>query len=276
MKAIKKINNNIAVCLDKQNHEVIAIGKGIGFPEMPYEISDLSKIERTFYDVDSTYVEIANQIPDIILEAAAEIVDQVRLIVDRPISSNLVFTLADHIKFAIDRKNSGMIITAPLQYDIQHLYSDDYDLGVMSLEIIQRRLQVRLPAEEATNLALHFINAKLMMEKELSAVDDNSLIEEITEIISDYFKVYIDKHSFNYSRFVTHLQYLLKRQHQNVFIKSDNKELYDSMTKKFPETSDCVDQIAIFFKKQLDFQLEQEERLYLMLHINRLCMRERL
>lgn len=276
MKAIKKINNNIAVCLDSQNHELIAIGKGLGFHDMPYEITDLTTIQRTFYNVDSMYIELANQIPENVLETAAQIVDKVRLIVDAPINSNLVFTLADHIKFAIERRNKGMIITAPLQYDIQHLYSDDYDLGVMALQIVNQQLKVRLPAEEAANLALHFINAKVMAEKELNNVGNDDLIAGITDIISGYFEVYIDKHSFNYSRFVTHLQYLLKRQDQGVFIKSDNKEMYISMVKKFPRTNECVEQIAKFLKEQLGFELEQEEKLYLMLHVNRLCLRERL
>ena len=41
MKVIKKINNNIAVATDGNNREVIIFGKGIGFHEMPYELTDL-------------------------------------------------------------------------------------------------------------------------------------------------------------------------------------------------------------------------------------------
>lgn len=37
MRVIKKINNNVALCLDSDNHELIAFGKGIGFPQIPYE-----------------------------------------------------------------------------------------------------------------------------------------------------------------------------------------------------------------------------------------------
>ena len=39
MKVVRNINNNVAVCLDDQGHELIAIGKGIGFKKAPYEIS---------------------------------------------------------------------------------------------------------------------------------------------------------------------------------------------------------------------------------------------
>ena len=43
MKVIKKINNNVAVCIDNDGHELIAFGKGIGFPKIPYELTDLNK-----------------------------------------------------------------------------------------------------------------------------------------------------------------------------------------------------------------------------------------
>ena len=42
MKVIKNINNNTSICLDSNNQEVVAFGKGIGFIKPPYEI-DISK-----------------------------------------------------------------------------------------------------------------------------------------------------------------------------------------------------------------------------------------
>ena len=57
MQVIKKINNNFAICVDGEGNELIAFGKGIGFPKVPYEIEDLSVINRTFYDIDQKYLE---------------------------------------------------------------------------------------------------------------------------------------------------------------------------------------------------------------------------
>lgn len=59
----KKINNNVAVCRDSNGRELIAFGKGIGFPKTPYTITDLRNIERTFYNVSSQYVSLLNDIP---------------------------------------------------------------------------------------------------------------------------------------------------------------------------------------------------------------------
>lgn len=60
----KKINNNAAICLDGNQHELVAFGKGIGFPKMPYELSDLSKVDRTFYNISSQYLPMLNDIPE--------------------------------------------------------------------------------------------------------------------------------------------------------------------------------------------------------------------
>ena len=43
MKVIKNINNNVSICVDDNNREVIAFGKGIGFKKPPYEL-ELSQI----------------------------------------------------------------------------------------------------------------------------------------------------------------------------------------------------------------------------------------
>ena len=58
MKIIKKINTSAALALDASGHEVVVLGKGIGFPPTPYELTDLSKVERTFYDVDPRYLSM--------------------------------------------------------------------------------------------------------------------------------------------------------------------------------------------------------------------------
>ena len=68
MKVIKNINNNISLCLDSRNNEVVAFGKGIGFTKPPYDVP-LSKIDRTFYDVDEEQLAVLNRIPENVLEA---------------------------------------------------------------------------------------------------------------------------------------------------------------------------------------------------------------
>lgn len=61
MTVIKKINNNVAICRDGSQRELAAFGKGIGFPPTPYELTDLSKIDRTLADHIAFVIERAGR-----------------------------------------------------------------------------------------------------------------------------------------------------------------------------------------------------------------------
>lgn len=71
MMVLKKINNNVAICQDGNQRELIAFGKGIGFPPTPYELTDLTRIDRTFYNVSSKYISLLHDIPTEIIHFTA-------------------------------------------------------------------------------------------------------------------------------------------------------------------------------------------------------------
>lgn len=143
MKVIKNINNNISLCLDSRNNEVVAFGKGIGFTKPPYDVP-LSKIDRTFYDVDEEQLAVLKRIPEDVLEAAAEIVDLANEKMDNQFRENVVFTLADHIDFAIQRYRKNINIKLPLLYEVRQLYPGESELGRQALDILKKRLKVSL------------------------------------------------------------------------------------------------------------------------------------
>ena len=137
MKVIKNINNNISLCLDSRNNEVVAFGKGIGFTKPPYDVP-LSKIDRTFYDVDEEQLAVLKRIPEDVLEAAAEIVDLANEKMDNQFRENVVFTLADHIDFAIQRYRKNINIKLPLLYEVRQLYPGESELGRQALDILKK------------------------------------------------------------------------------------------------------------------------------------------
>lgn len=103
MQVVKNLNNNVSLCLDNDGHEVIVFGKGIGFVKPPHEIP-LESIQRTFYDISTNYLSVISQIDTEILDVATDIVDYAARKLGTIYSSNVIFTLADHIQFAIKRK----------------------------------------------------------------------------------------------------------------------------------------------------------------------------
>ncbi len=273
MKVIKKINNNVAICLDQNGKELIAFGKGIGFPKMPYEIDDLRKISRTYYGVNPKLTNLLNDIPEEIFEISATIVDYSKSKIQYQLNSNAVFTLADHINFAIQRYNEKNMIKMPILYDLEHLYAIEVDIGKRAVLYINKKMNIHLPMSEAAGIALHFINAENIQKNSSEEFDDKQIISDITKLIEDVLNIKINKRSFNYSRFVTHMQYLLKRQKGHIEISSENKKLYQKLIEEFPDVYQCSRKINEYTQKVLQWNLADEELLYLILHINRLSSR---
>lgn len=274
MKVIKKINNNAAVCLDNNGRELIAFGKGIGFPAIPYDITDLTVINRTYYGIDPAYFGLVQEIDESIFEVCAAIVAMARNTIDSTLNPNVVFTLADHINFAIERIKKGIELKLPLYYELSHLYEKEVAVGQFAVKEIRKRLHVYLSEGEAYSIALHLINAEEQPVDATLSYDSNKVIDKVTKIIEAYYELSIRRDSFNYSRFVSHMQYLLKRKESNSSISSENSRLFQNMKEEYPKSYACALDILKYFEDTLSWHPSDEEVLYLMLHINRLCARE--
>lgn len=272
MRVVKNINNNISLCLDSHNNEVVAFGKGIGFMKPPYDVP-LSKIDRTFYDVSPEQLGLLTRIPEEVMEAAAEIVDLANEQSSHQFRENVVFTLADHIDFCIQRQKERIHFKLPLFYEVRQLYPEESKIGQKALRIIRQRLGVDLPREEGAAIALHFVNYQ-EQEAGDDAVDYGAVIEQATRTVEQELNVSIDKEGFNYYRFVTHMHYMMKRTQDDQMIASQNQEIFESLCREFPDIYRCACKIGADMQKTLRQQLTDEEILYLMLHINRLCARE--
>lgn len=70
MRAIQRINHNAAICEDGAGRQLIALGRGIGFGDMPHEV-DLDVITRTFYGIDSKYLAFIDEVDPEVLEFSA-------------------------------------------------------------------------------------------------------------------------------------------------------------------------------------------------------------
>ena len=272
MKVIKNINNNVALCIDSQGNEVVAFGRGIGFSKPPYEVP-LSKIERTFYNVPPVQQDLLGTIPQDVLMCAIEIFDYANNHMGNRFYSNIVAALADHINFAIQRNAEFINIKLPLFYEIQQLYPEESAIGAEALKIIKKRLNVSLPKEEGSAIALHLVNYE-QQQPDDSKPSDDLVIEQITQIVESHFEDIIDRDDFNYSRFVTHLHFLLQRASSDAFFVSEDMGMFESFREHYTKTYACVLKISDFFETELSRTLTPEEQLYLMIHVNRLCVRE--
>lgn len=269
MKIIRAINTSAAIGLDSSGHEVVVLGKGIGFPKTPYELTDLSIIDRSFYDVDPQYLEMLTGIQEPVLLSSADLVEQAEINLDCDLNPNLAFTLADHLQFAMERAAKGIDLTAPLAYDVQHLYPNEYELGQLALDIFQDYTGARLPGSEAINIAMHLINAEIETGKASSAMLTLQVIGEIDEVVEEELHFQMDKSSYHYSRFTMHLRYLVQRLLSDKQVKNVGGSMLRTLAREYPDVYLCARRVREYLAQKYGWHCNDEEVLYLMIHINR-------
>lgn len=272
MRVIKKLNNNAAICVDDNGNQLIALGNGIGFPKTPYVLKDMKKIRKTFYGVNAKYYGLLNEIPDEIFTVSSVIVDQIKRKITRDMNPNIVFTLADHIKFAYDRYKKGLMVQAPYSYDFRQQFEKEMEIGEWAIKYINQKLQIHLDAQEAISIALHIVNSQNFSKED--RIEESVILDRVSEIIELQFSIKIDRNGFNYSRFASHMQFLLRRQKDQTVISSEKQSMFLSISKEYPQTYECVKMIDQFLQNNMGWELNEEEQLYLILHINRLRSRE--
>lgn len=271
MKLLKKINNNYALALDSSGEQIIVEGKGVGFIKMPCEIKDLSLISRTYYDIKEQDVELLKSLSDDVLLVSSKVCTYANKLISEKINPNLLFVLADHIQFCIERYKKQIVIEMPLLYDINFLYPTESKIADYAMKLIEEELKIKLPENEKTGIAFNIINSEIVIDTHKSI--NTNIIEICTDIIEKNMNITVHKESFSYSRFVTHLEYLIRRIDEAVLKKEENRDMYLTMCERYPKVARCVGEIAEVFKLE-GYRLNEDEKLYLMMHINRLCARE--
>ena len=269
MRVIKNINNNVAVCVDSSGKELIAFGKGIGYRKPPYDI-DISQIHRTYYNLDSKYVSILENINDEIIQLAIDIREYTES--KNILTSNkLVVSLADHISYAIERVQQGITFSLPIANDVLKMFPEEIEIGKYALELIEERLNQKMPEDEAIYIAIDILNSELETNKKWSS--EGQLVEQIVEIVSEMMNIQIDKKSFFYSRFVSHLYYLLERTDQESL--PDREVLLNSIRYTNPREYECALAVKELIDEAHSRSISDDEILYLTLHISRLYGREK-
>lgn len=274
MKIIKKINNNVALAVDGNGKELIAMGKGIGFPEMPYEITDLKSISKTFYSIDDSLVGLFSEISEEIFDLSFSIVENAKNVLKTDLNPNLVVSLADHISFAITRLTKYKSMKMLFSYEVENLYPVETKLGRWAVKQINKTLNVSLPDSEITNIALHFIHAQEeTVLNEEDGVASETVIENVVKMVEDYFKVNIDKDSFSYNRFTSHIRFLLIRVGKNEqFIKDEG--LFEIVKEKYPDIYNISNEIAKYLSSVTNNEISESEQLYLIIHLQRVIAKD--
>lgn len=271
MKIVKKLNNNVALALNDKDEEIIVVGKGLGFRKTPYILEDIFLIEKKYVIPQTTKAsQILDSIPNEVIRVTEQVIRSGYIELNMEFNVDILLTLSDHINFAVQRSKEDIKIRSPLQWEIKHLYPKEYTIGCNSLDIIEKEIGVRLNRNEATFIALHFINAQIGKQDMTETTKITTMMGEILNLIKYKFKIEFYEDSFEFTRFVTHIRYFIMRQVSSKPLDNENNDMFVLMKDKLIEELDCVHIIEKHLEKNYGWKCTNDEKLYLMLHIQRI------
>ncbi|BBD92592.1 glucose PTS transporter transcription antiterminator GlcT [Staphylococcus caprae] len=265
----KTLNNNVIICTS-DNHEVVLIGKGIGFnKKVGMTLDDSASIEKVYKleqkQQKEHYQTLVEMGEDHVVQAVIESVNIISDAAIRTDDKSLVVALTDHIIFAYKRLKQNQVISNPFAIETQHLYSDAYQIAKQVINNLNQTLDVYFPEDEIGFIALHIAsNSEDLSMHDISVI--NKLISKIMTIIETDLNHEIDKTTIQYQRFIRHIQFLIYR-----LTKGENVAAQDnfiSMLKQlYPQCFNTAYKILKMIQRQFDVIIDESEIVYLALHI---------
>ena len=275
MVTIKKVyNNNVILAFEiSSKKEVILTGCGSGFGKKPNDTVDDSKIEKKFVIQDNNFEskvnKLASEIPEEVFAVSSAIIEYAEKMLNTNLDEYIYISLTDHISFSLKRYKENMMIKNELLSEIRRIHKKEYEIGKWGLEYINKTFGVNFSLDEAGFIAIHIINANYRESTNQSYLMMN-IINQILDIIKKYFSVEFIEDDINFDRLLTHLKFFAKRlidkKEQTKFEKND---LLDVVKIQYKESYECAQNIKKFIEDNYTYKINDDEVLYLVLHINR-------
>lgn len=271
---IKKIfNNNAVVAKDCANREIVAMGCGIAFKMNIGEVLDESKIEKTFIlkekEASERFKLLLEDVDSEIVSLCYDIIEYAKNLLDVELNDYVYVTLTDHINNAIKLQKEGFNRPNIIIWEIKKFYPKEFSVGEKALEFIIDELEIELPEDEAGNIALHLINAQVNKnsDKVQDVAKQTKMVQDILNIVRYTYNISLDEKSLSYGRFVTHLRFFFQRLNRKDKIESESDDfLLMQVKSKYKDAYNCMLKI----EKYLNVELDDEEKLYLTLHVQRI------
>lgn len=271
---VKRIyNNNIILADDHEGKEVVLLGRGIGFGLSKGDWINKEKIEKKFaLDEAENYKfqELIKDVPIDLISLSDDIISFIKEKIDEPLNDSIYTTLTDHISNLSSRLKNGSLFDNTFLWNISQLYSKEYEVAKQVLTLIEEHLDLTIDKEEANYITLHIVNA----ETNTRFMEIYTITEIVDYLNSEVEVMYpdIDKDAYAFQRFLVHCRWFahrvvkeIKLQHKS----KKNEELYKVLTTQYPIANECIETISNTIEKKYNYNVNTDEKLYLILHLIR-------
>ncbi|MGN1377066.1 MAG: PRD domain-containing protein [Dorea sp.] len=275
MYRIKKVlNHNTVIAISEREHqECLIMGKGIGFGKKVSERMDTRPEDRVYslkeYTERGDAREIVQSVAPEFLEITNEVLNEAEKIFGR-IDRNVLFPLADHIAFAVQRIQNHEQISNPLTEDIRILFHMEFKAAEKIRPLLEKRMGIQIDDDEVGYVALH-IHSAIDDEKVSQAMQMARAVRECISLVEQTVGKSIDVASLSYNRLMNHIRYMVARAMSGEKLKVN---MNDYMKIKFPEAYQMAESVCRQIGNSLGCELEEVEVGYLAMHIERVASDE--
>lgn len=266
------INNNVISAYDPKGKEVVIMGKGIGYYAKQGKGIDSALIEKIFYlesqNAVDKFKELVENLPLEHIQVSNEIITYADKVLTGKLNPNIYITLTDHINFAIERFRQELLFDNPLLWDVQRLYRQEYLIGEYAVALIDKRLGIRLPIDEAASIALHIVNAEYntVMSQTMNIT---KLLPQVLQLVKEDFGITLEANTLPYERFVTHLRSLVQRILSREQLDNIDMEFCEMVKNLYPREYRCSEKITDYLTNSFEDGIVADELAMLSIHIRR-------
>lgn len=258
---------------------VVVTGRGVGFGVRQRDEVDESKVAQIFVPADGRDPDHSAEMVAYVPYETVQLVTAALEAAGAPEKLRsrltLVTALADHITQAQLRAERGEIIQYPLKAEVASLYPEEYSLGKRLLGEINGGVDKPLPAEEATALSLHLVNAGFSTGDLSYTYQMTGVIQQMLDIVGAEWETGLRQSSISVARFITHVRYLFVRLARGEQLDHTSDAISTQIAHAFPQHDRLARKIARVVELRFDQTLTEDEIAYLTLHIARLADTER-
>lgn len=275
MRVIKVLNNSLVLALDNAGQESILMGKGIGFHKsIGYEFQE-SEIEKVFVlkdkEVSRNIIRLAAETDSVFFELAKAVIDYAIEQFDMKLMDHIYLSLTDHLSFAARRVREGIVLQNFYTLEMKKFNPKEFQVGEYAVNLMRERLDLEIPADEAGNIAFHFINAQFNHPYNSQNLLISRTLDAVLDIVKYTFGITYNEDSTSYSRYVTHVRLFAQRLvSRNQLPDEKNDILYEQIHSICQKEFECVEKIQIYVYEQFRQKLSSQEKMYLALHIHRI------
>ena len=270
----KILNHNSFMGIESKNdQECLIMGKGVAFGKKVGQTVSVTGDARVYSLKELTdrgeAKEIIKSVSPLCLELANEVLDQAEKEFGK-VDRSILFTMADHLDFAVRRIQNGEQISNPLTDDIRIMFYKEYKVAGCIRDLLKEKLGIRIDEHEIGYIALH-VHAAIVDENVSQAMEIARTVRECICMVEEETGKSIDVMSLSYNRLMNHVRYMVARAIHGEKLKMS---LNDYMSVKFPGPYRTAEKICRKMEKSLKLPIPDIEIGYLAMHLERMMDRE--